>query len=196
MLDVAVVVEPDAEERARDRRRQQLHPGEVAAPAGDRVLAPRLAVDDRQLILFDDPVLGASRCPESGTRSCELVGDPLGDHVVVQALGAALLAVAALLDPARGRLGHRTTAVVDREDPGLEPVLEAVGGRRGVGEAVGGQPVGQAVGELERLIEVAEGDHRRDRAERLLAHDARVSGTSVSTVGSKNQPGPSIGEPP
>jgi hypothetical protein len=79
----------------------------------------------------------------------------------------------ALLHPAERRLGHRDLEAVDADHAGLDALAEQVHAARIVREAERGEPVRQPVRLADHRVEVVEWIQQRDRAERLLVHDAR-----------------------
>src|SRR5690554_4447535 len=112
-------------------------------------------------------------------RSWQRVGDAAGSepaHADVLELGELLEAVARslaaearLLDAAeRGKLGG-DDALVDADHAVLEPLHDAPDTAVVPGIEVGGKAEGGVVGHGDRLLLVAEAEHRRQRAEGLLA---------------------------
>src|SRR4051794_21996539 len=98
--------------------------------------------------------------------------DILDLQVVPHARQPALAADAAVLGAAGGRLLAADEPAVDPHRPGLEPAGE--GQRPGdvAGVDTGAEAVAEAVGELQRLLLVAERGHGEDGPEHLLAGDA------------------------
>src|SRR4051812_9239811 len=98
--------------------------------------------------------------------------DVLDLQVVPDPRQPSLAPDAALLDAAGGRLLAADEPAVDPHRPGLEPAGE--GQRPGdvAGVDTGAEAVAQSVGELQRLLLVAERGHGEDRPEHLLAGDA------------------------
>ena len=112
--------------------------------------------------------------PSSRPISPRRVVDRLGLGVGVERVRPELAAVAGLLEAAeRRRHAHRGVRV-DREHAGLDRARDPQRLGAVARPDRAGEPVDRVVGELDRLLLVAERDHHGDRPEDLLAHGAVV----------------------
>src|SRR5258708_39636616 len=101
-----------------------------------------------------------------------LVRDVLDDGITLQALGAALATIAAVLDATERRLCDGGDEVVDREVADLDALGEMFGVAGRAREGIGRKSVGKGVGLLDRLVQRLDRIDQRERAERLLVHGA------------------------
>src|SRR5690606_19244355 len=95
--------------------------------------------------------------PGRAVRRASVLADELGDHADIKAFSAFLAAVAALLDPAEGRLRNRNLEAVDADHAGLKTLAKQFHALRRIRERIGREAVGQAVGACHHLVEILEG---------------------------------------
>src|SRR6185312_9366741 len=94
----------------------------------------------------------------------------------LDALAPALAAEARLLDAAEGGAGAGDHALVEADHPGLEALDDAERALDVARVDVGDEPELGGVGRGDRVLLGGEAADRRDRAEDLLAQQARVAG--------------------
>src|SRR5688572_27274781 len=108
-------------------------------------------------------------CGWSGeAMSAQACHDVLDDRVVLEAVHREVLAVAGLLEAAVRHLAHERQVVVDPHAAEAHRLRHPQRAADVARPHAAGQPVGRAVGPLERLVLVVEALDRDDRAEDLL----------------------------